>query len=290
MLAQTFADIEVIVVSDGPDPETAAAIAVLCRLDARLRYFELPVNRGPASARNMGVASARGQWFAFLDDDDLWLPRKLEAQLALVDRGNPTLMIGCRSIYRHNGRDDIWPARPIGPDEDIAEYILLRKGLLERPGIVSIQTLLVHSSIVRQIPFTDWNDHEDWAWLLEAWHNAGARLRFVWEPLAIYNIQTDAASRSRRTNWLDSLLWAEANRAWISDRALCSFLATKVALKAKRAGAWRGLSKVSALTLRNHPSLLDLAFLAGIALLPSALLNAAWKRSLKAAIPATSPR
>ena len=101
------------------------------------------------------------------------------------------------------------------PDEDVADYILLRPSLMGRPGVLPLQTLLIHRSLLEQVPFTTHKDHEDWAWLLEAWHVAGARVEFVWEPLVIYNIATESLSRSRRMNWRDSLAWAERYRKWI---------------------------------------------------------------------------
>lgn len=281
VLAQSYANLEVLVISDGPDAETREATARLAADDARLRYLELPENVGPAQARNVGVQAAQGEWIAFLDDDDEWLPAKLEHQMALADAAHPERMITCRSLYRHSGRDDTWPDAPIGPEEDLADYILLRPGLFGRPGVVSIHCLLVHRSILTEVPFTNWRDHEDWSWLLEAWHRAGARIRFVWLPLVIYNIDVNSMSRSRRMNWQDSWDWVEAHRSWVSDRAYCSFMTTKVALKAKRAGDWKALVAIARAVLRSHPGLLDLCFLAGMFLLPNALLHAAWKRSLR---------
>lgn len=281
VLTQTYAHLEVLVVSDGPDPAVRASVAALAQYDARLQFVELAENIGPARARNAGVLAARGEWLAFLDDDDEWLPTKLEHQMALADPANPAVMISCRSLYRHSGRDDPWPDQPIAPGQDLADYILIRPGLSGRPGVVSTHSLVVHRSILAEVPFTDWPDHEDWSWLLAAWHRAGARIRFVWLPLVVYNIDIHSTSRSRRTNWQDSLDWAETHRHWISDRAYRSFLTTKVALKARRAGDFKALASISRAVLRAHPTLLDLCFLVGIFLLPNALLNAAWKRSLR---------
>ncbi len=281
VLAQSYANLEVLIVSDGPDAETREAVAALAANDARLRYIELPDNVGPAQARNVGVLATQGEWVAFVDDDDEWLPSKLEHQMALADAAHPERMITCRSLYRHSGRDDVWPERPIGPEEDLADYILLRRRLFGRPGVVAIHCLLVHRTILAKVPFTNWRDHEDWSWLLEAWHRAGARIRFVWLPLVVYNIDVQSVSRSRRMNWQDSWDWIEAHRSWVSDRAYCSFLTTKVALKAKRAGDWKALVAIARAVLRSHPSVLDLCFLGGMFLLPNGLLNAAWKRSLR---------
>ena len=277
-LAQTHTDIEVIVVADGPDAEARAAVD---GLDARLRYIELEKNAGPAEARNAGVRASRGEWLTFLDDDDTMMPTKIEKEMALADRNQPKVMVSCRTVYRRDGRDDLWPARPIADGEDVADYILLRPSMLGRPGILPLQTLLMHRDILADVAFTTHKDHEDWAWLLEAWHRAGARVVFVWEPLVVYNIVTQSISRSRRMNWRDSMEWAGEYRRWIGDAAYNSFLTTKVALKAKRAGDWKGLWSVAAHVLRNRPSLLDLVFLSGISLLPSSALHAAWKKSLQ---------
>jgi glycosyltransferase involved in cell wall biosynthesis len=80
-LAQTFDGIEVIVVEDG----SAAAATALRGCDGRVRYHRQE-HRGVSRARNTGVRLASGEWLAFLDDDDLWDPRKLERQLALASQ------------------------------------------------------------------------------------------------------------------------------------------------------------------------------------------------------------
>lgn len=278
-LDQSWRAVEVIVVADGRDSATRAALA---DLDERVRYMELSHNQGPAAARNAGVQASRAQWIAFLDDDDLMLPGKIEAQMRLADPNEPTRLISCRSVYRRGTREDVWPVRPIRPGEDVAAYLLRRPSILGRPGVISLQTLLVHRSVLAAVPFRSHPDHEDWAWLLEAWHLAGARVEFAWKPLLVYNIDTDAASRSRRTNWSESLQWAEQYRHWISDPAFCSFLATKVALKAKRAQDWSGLCSIARKVVANKPGLLELAFLAGVMMLPGRLLQTAWKQSLYA--------
>ncbi len=129
-LAQTWTNLEVLVVSDGPDADTREAMK---GLDSRLRYLELPENVGPAQARNVGVAASAGEWITFLDDDDLMLPRKVEAEMQLADRAQPWRMISCRTLYRRGDRDDAWPDRPIAEGEDIADYIL-RRPSLARPA------------------------------------------------------------------------------------------------------------------------------------------------------------
>ncbi len=78
-LRQEGVDHEVIVVDDGSEDEVAERLAGIA--DPRLRVLRNDSARGVAAARNVGIEAARGRWVSFLDDDDLWSPRKLRAQL-----------------------------------------------------------------------------------------------------------------------------------------------------------------------------------------------------------------
>jgi len=76
-LAQTYPNIEVIVVNDGSTDNT---VALLSGYGDRIRVFHQN-NAGQAAARNLGISKSTGQWIAFLDQDDLWDPRKLAVQI-----------------------------------------------------------------------------------------------------------------------------------------------------------------------------------------------------------------
>jgi glycosyltransferase involved in cell wall biosynthesis len=84
-LRQEDVVIEVVVVDDGSTDGTATALGGLG--DPRVRLIRHERSRGVAAARNAGIGAARAPWVAFLDDDDLWSPRKLRAQ---VDRAAVT--------------------------------------------------------------------------------------------------------------------------------------------------------------------------------------------------------
>src|SRR5438105_56138 len=84
--AQDFTNFEVIVVNDG-SPDTAALEAAIAPYRDRINYI-VQQNAGPSAARNTGIRQARGEYLAFLDGDDLWLPHYLREQVtrALADR------------------------------------------------------------------------------------------------------------------------------------------------------------------------------------------------------------
>ena len=81
-LEQEDVDLEVVVVDDGSEDGTWARLAAVA--DPRVRVVRQQPSRGTAAARNAGIDTARGEWIAFLDDDDLWSPRKLRTQLDAV--------------------------------------------------------------------------------------------------------------------------------------------------------------------------------------------------------------
>jgi glycosyltransferase involved in cell wall biosynthesis len=78
-LEQQDVALEVIVVDDGSQDETPARLAELG--DSRLHVIRHESSRGVAAARNAGIRAARGRWVSFLDDDDVWSPRKLRSQV-----------------------------------------------------------------------------------------------------------------------------------------------------------------------------------------------------------------
>jgi glycosyltransferase involved in cell wall biosynthesis len=80
VLAQTYAHHEIIVVDDGSRDDTRAVVE---KYGSRVRYIHQE-NAGLATARNTGMAAARGEFIAFQDSDDIWLPHKLEMQTALM--------------------------------------------------------------------------------------------------------------------------------------------------------------------------------------------------------------
>ncbi|MCF8218606.1 MAG: glycosyltransferase [Bacteroidales bacterium] len=85
---QTYQDWEMLIVDDCSSDDTVQVVKDLSGKDPRIRLFALEENVGAAEARNIAFRHAKGQYIAFLDSDDLWVPEKLEKQLRFLQQNN----------------------------------------------------------------------------------------------------------------------------------------------------------------------------------------------------------
>jgi glycosyltransferase involved in cell wall biosynthesis len=91
VLSQTYRDFELILIDDCSTDSTSSVLDSIT--DDRVRVIKNTSNKGIAAVRNIGVMNSRGKYIAFLDDDDEWLPDKLEKQVKIIEESSPVL--GC---------------------------------------------------------------------------------------------------------------------------------------------------------------------------------------------------
>lgn len=153
ILRQTFGDFELIVVDDGSTDDTLARAQAMS--DPRIRCLSSASNRGVSAARNLGLAVARGEWVAFQDSDDEWLPAKLEKQLARLRSASvPCVGAYCGMAIMLEGPGEGRQARTTlryipNPDLEAVEGDILPT--LLRTSLVSTQTLIARRDCLERI-------------------------------------------------------------------------------------------------------------------------------------------
>lgn len=94
---QSFKNIEIIVVDNGSTDNTCEVIKSVNY--SNIKYFKMENSGGPAGPRNLGIREAKGDYIAFLDSDDLWLPDKLAKQVEILDNFSDIGLVYCNASY-----------------------------------------------------------------------------------------------------------------------------------------------------------------------------------------------
>ncbi len=268
-LAQTLSQIEVIVVIDGPDEATREALLTID--DSRLKVVELPTNQGCCAARRAGVTAAQAKWVAHLDDDDEWMPQKLELQLEAIRNSQYTFPIAsCYLVVRSPQGEFVWPRRPPTESEPLSEYLFVRHSLFQGEGLIQASTILTSKELLEKVPPSlTAKRHDDWDWLLRAITIEGVGIEFVPQPLSIWYLREKGQSLSMTPDWQYSFSWIKAKRDLVTPRAYSSFILAEVSSKAAIVGDWEAFWSLLWEALRQgSPTPVDLCLYLGMWLIP----------------------
>jgi glycosyltransferase involved in cell wall biosynthesis len=221
VLVQTFQQIEVIVVVDGPDEETMAALEAV--RDPRLRIFVNPRSLTAAGARNIGVSHATGEWIAFLDDDDEWLCDKLEKQIAFA-RGQGAVFVSCLSHVNTPIATFIWPEKIYDNSVPIDEYLFDRRTAFAGSGFIQTSSYFVRRTVYEEAPFrVEYAEHDDWDFLIRQSKRLSVRVETVPEAWVKVHWEERRPSLSNSGTWLKSLAWIDIVRLMLTPRAYSDF-------------------------------------------------------------------
>jgi glycosyltransferase involved in cell wall biosynthesis len=192
VLAQTFTDYELIVVDDGSTDNTGEIVK---GYGPKVRYI-YQKNAGDGPARNAGIAAAIGEWIAFLDHDDEWLPEKLAVQTELLEK-NPTLKWCAASYYQSwQGRRKVISDSPsvlklLGGKDFLDSYF----SAVTAGGTILIMTstMLVRKSTFDELGVFDscWRraaDQDMWWRIAHTYPQIG----FVSRPLSIMHLDVQS--------------------------------------------------------------------------------------------------
>lgn len=184
VLAQTYSNWELIIVDDCSTDNTDAIVADFD--DARIRYFKNKKNSGAALTRNRALREAKGEWIAFLDSDDIWLPKKLERQIMFMKENGYVF-----SYHEYEKIDEA--SKTLGVLVTGPEIVTRRKMYNYcYPGCL---TFMYNAKFIGLIQIKNIKKNNDYAMLLQLCKKANCYL--LKENLAQYRIRKKSISHDK---------------------------------------------------------------------------------------------
>lgn len=216
--AQTFRDWELIIADDGSDAETRRFLSTL-EQPPRIRVLWLPHSGRPGVARNAALRVVRGEYVAFLDSDDLWLPQKLERQMASL-RSHPQCQWSYTSFAVVRGGGAKTPTVREG-QRAVSGWILEK--MLRNETLIALPSVVVSQALLARVGAFDEDlvmCEDDDLWLRLAMQS---EIDGVDEPLTLVR-RHDQHSGDDVTAWRDRRRVFESARRHIRDPTLCALL------------------------------------------------------------------
>jgi glycosyltransferase involved in cell wall biosynthesis len=224
VLAQDYEALEIVVVDDASTRAVTLGLPPAAR--DRLRWVQLEINAGGATARNAGIDAARGEVVAFLDSDDVWTPAKLTRQIAAyLDDGRPDDVVYYSQVVLDRGSEQLTlPERALAEGEGVGDYLFPWRG-----NLLHTSSLLMSRSLAGRVRFTDGlRIHQDIDFCLRLQH-AGARFHFCAEPLSRWHADARTDRMSHSPKFLLSLDWLETVEMLMPRAARQRFAAQLIA-------------------------------------------------------------
>lgn len=188
IIEQTYKDWELIIVDDASNDDTPNAVSEF--KDERVRYVRNDKNRGSNFSRNRGAAMARGNYLAFIDSDNVWLPEKLACQVAVMEKDEKVGLTFCKEKVNDG----------IGvtyiPDEDISNL----KEVLVRKNVIDTSTALMSKKCFEEVGKFDEKIPrlQDWDLFFRFVVVHGFKTVYLNKCLNINYIQPDSLTRNNK--------------------------------------------------------------------------------------------
>ena len=246
VLAQTYQNVEAIVVIDGPDESTVEALRAI--ESSRLHVISLEENVGGSEARNIGVREARGEWIALLDDDDEWYPQKIEKQIEAAQQLSGSRIVVTCQYYDCQGETRLLrPRRYPRPGQRISDFLYSDASLLGAiEGFPQTSTWFISRAFLLEVPFLKGlKRNQDTDWVLRALDLRGVQTALVREPLSIFYNEVKRKRITQSFDWRDTYVWAIQSREYFTRRALATFFAIMCVNHASRSGIqWKTMASL----------------------------------------------
>ncbi|WP_371400145.1 glycosyltransferase family 2 protein [Priestia megaterium] len=183
---QSYCHWEMLIVDDKSEDNSVDIIKQNIEKDQRIKLISLTKNMGAAEARNAALKEAKGDYIAFLDSDDLWLPTKLEEQVAFMQRGNLAFTFTSYCLIDEQGRDMNIEVQ--APDK------ISYKDLIGNTVIGCLTVMLDRHQVGKiQMPNIQPEDTALWLQLLRGGHQAYG----LQKVLSRYRIVSNSTSRNK---------------------------------------------------------------------------------------------
>ncbi len=188
ILNQTYVGLEVIVVSDGFCDATKKVINGFA--DKRLSYYEIAHSARPAVPRNFGIKKARGEFIAFCDDDDQWLPDKLTLQIAEMSQDESLGLVYTKCLIKEGAKERVIP------NKDGRQGFIF-KDLFLSACFIATSTVLIRKDVIKQVGAFDESiylkaveDYDLWLRIARLY-----KIGFVNKVLAIHTESKESLTR-----------------------------------------------------------------------------------------------
>ena len=188
VINQTYPNLELIVIDDSSQDNTANIVKKLALKDMRINLYQNERNMGVSKTRNKGIEIAKGEWIAFLDSDDCWTSDKLEKQMEFIKAHPNALFTYTASMFMDTQGKRYSYIMHV--EKYINYHTLLRKNLISCSSVIIDRSLMISVGMVND-DITE--DHAAWLKILQKTPYAYG----IDYPLLIYRISKTSRSGAR---------------------------------------------------------------------------------------------
>ena len=224
VLNQTYQHFEIILVNDA-SPDWNESLRIINSFDdQRIKIISHSINKNGSAARNTGIRAAKGEYIAFLDADDEWLPNHLEKTLDFQKKNNADLVYTSCTIHSSNSFQYTLPEYSISKSTNLGEYLFCENGFIATPSI------LIKKSIAEISLFNEkLKRHQDYDFLLRL-EKTGAIFKWSETPSVIVHWENNDTDQKGGT-WKYSENWFLEYKEYMSSKARTCFILKFVVMR-----------------------------------------------------------
>ena len=188
VINQTYKNWELLLIDDGSSDSTLKTIQPFLEAHINIKLLKNEANSGAAVSRNKGIQFAKGDYIAFLDADDLWHSKKLEAQIAFMQRENCHVSFTSYQLIDQNGKS---------LNTEVKALRKLSYSKLLKSNYVGNLTGIYNAKVLGEITAPNLRKRQDWLLWLAAIKKSGKDARGIQECLAYYRVHQNSMSANK---------------------------------------------------------------------------------------------